>query len=70
MRILATHNDKSVVIVAFLYEGEDHENLKAVYVNEDGEIDADSVENFAVSSDANGRSSFVDAVHGIKVKSW
>jgi len=46
MRIIATHNDKEVVIVAFLYE--DGTNLKAIYHNEDGEIDDDDVANFVI----------------------
>lgn len=45
MRLLAVHNDKRVIIVEFLIEGE---ILKAVYIDEDGEIDLDSASNFAI----------------------
>jgi hypothetical protein len=50
MRLLATHNDKRVVIVQFLYEGEDNEDLKAIYIQEDGEIDVDDVANFTIET--------------------
>lgn len=49
MRLVAVHNGKTVIIVQFLYEGSDNENLKAVYVNEDGELSADAVANFLVA---------------------
>ena len=47
MRLIALHNDKKVIICTFILEGE---NLKAVYVDSEGEIDIDNVENFVAES--------------------
>ena len=49
MKLVATHNNQNVVIVHVLYEGKDNENLKAIYINDDGEIDADDVAHFIVT---------------------
>ena len=68
MRLLATHNDSTVVIVQLIYEGESNENLKAVYVNDDGEIDADDAANFTILPSHD--STFVDEISSIKSKSW
>jgi len=67
MRILATHNAKDVVIIAILYEGE---NLKAVYIDSEGEIDADAAGKFTVKTDAITATTFVDAIKKLKVKAW
>lgn len=70
MRLLAIHNENYVVIVNFLYEGADNENLKAVYVNDDGEIDADNVANFVVTVTTPSGGNVVEAISNMKVKSW
>ena len=50
MRVVATHtvgeNEKDVIIVDILLEGE---NYKAAYYNTDGEIDVDDIANFTVT---------------------
>jgi hypothetical protein len=48
MRLLATHSGNKVIIVEFLYEGADNENLKAVYIDDDGAVDADDASNFTI----------------------
>ena len=49
MRLLATHNDKEVVIIQMLYEGEKNENLKAIFYDGEGEIGVDDVANFVIN---------------------
>lgn len=70
MRLLALHGETYVVIVAFLYEGKSNENLKAIYVNDDGEIDADDVANFIVTVTTPEGGDVVEALQNMKVKSW
>jgi len=69
MRILAKRNDKDVVIVELAYEGKDNENLKATYINEDGEIGDADASNFTVGAGDLGLS-FVEAVKRLKPKAW
>jgi hypothetical protein len=49
MRIQALKNGYRVVIVGVLYEGKDQENLKAIYVDEDGAIDVAVISDFTVT---------------------
>lgn len=67
MKLHAIKNDKDVVIVAFLYK---ESNLKAVYVDDEGAIDAADADKFTVSTGASPEPSFVAAVKNIKVKGW
>ena len=69
MRILAKRNDQDVVIVELAYVGKENANLKAIYINEDGEIDEADASDFTVGAGDLGLS-FVEAVKRLKPKAW